>query len=180
MVGKSKKRPPPKQKGLPTQEVPPRRRTESPSRRSPGQTNSPQAGNEGVFGNSNVLPNDQSLDSQANHDVASDSVVPGFVADEDVTEQLAQPDYDSLDTYAVLGVPEQATNRQIKKTFHKLSKQYHPDRLTLLPNQQDAHNIFTLISNAYKVLMDPDKRREHDLILRSFHTAVNNASNNVK
>jgi curved DNA-binding protein CbpA len=134
---------------------------------------------ESDFGNSNVSPNDQSLDSQANPDVASDSVVPGIVADEDVTEQLAQPNFDSLDPYAVLGVPEQATNHQIKKTFHKLFKQYHPDRLTLLPNQQDAHNIFTSRSNANEDLMDPDKRREHDLILRSFHTAINNASNNV-
>jgi len=92
----------------------------------------------------NVSPNDQSLDSQANHDVASDSVVPGLVADnfendnEDVDVQLAQPDFESLDPYSVLGVPEQATNRQIKLTYHKLSKQYHPDRLLLLPNQQDA------------------------------------------
>jgi curved DNA-binding protein CbpA len=84
-----------------------------------------------------------------------------------------------LDPYEVLGLPEQATNRQIKKTFHKLSKEYHPDRLTLVPNQQGAHNIFTKISNAYEVLMDPDKRREHDLILRSVHTIINNASNQV-
>jgi hypothetical protein len=27
--------------------------------------------------------------------------------------------------------------------------------------------------------MDPDKRREHDLTLRSYHTAINNATNNV-
>ena len=130
---------------MPTQEGSPRRQRESPTRRSPRQTSSPQAGNKGDFGNSNVLPNDQSLDSQANHEVASQSVVPGFVADEDVTEQLAQPDFDSWDPYAVLGVPEQATDRLIKKTFHKLSKQYHPDRLTLLPNQQDALNIVTLL-----------------------------------
>ena len=77
---------------------------------------------------------------------------------EDVDVQLAQPDFESLVPYSVLGVPEQATNRQIKKTYFKLSKQYHPDRLTLLPNQQDAHNIFTLISNAYEFLMDPDKK----------------------
>jgi hypothetical protein len=127
-------------------------------------TNSPQAGNEGDFGNINVSPNDQSLYSQANHDVASDLVVPGLVADhfendnKDVTVQLAQPDFESMDPYSVLGVSQHSTNLQIKKTFHKLSKQYHPDRLTLLPNQQDAHNIFTLISNAYEFLMDPDKK----------------------
>jgi len=96
-----------------------------------------------------------------------------------VTGQFAQPDFDSLDPYSVLGVPEQATNCQIKKTFHKLSKQYHPGRLPSLPNQQDAHTTFTLISNAYKLLMDPDKRRKHDLTLRSIHTVINNTTNNV-
>ena len=113
----------------------------SPSRRSPRRTNSPQSGNEGNFGKINVSPNDQSRDSQADHDVASDSVVPGLVADDNknVEVQLAQPDFDSLDPYSVLGVPEQATIRQIKMTYHKLSKQYHPDRLPSLPNQQDAH-----------------------------------------
>jgi len=154
----------PSQRGLPIQKVSSQRRTESPSRHSPRRTNSPQAGNEGDFGNINVSPNDQSLHSQANHDVASDLVVPGLVADhfendnKDVTVQLAQPDFESMDPYSVLGVSQHSTNLQIKKTFHKLSKQYHPDRLTLLPNQQDAHNIFTLISNAYEFLMDPDKK----------------------
>jgi len=41
------------------------------------------------------------------------------------------------------------------------------------------HTIFTLISNAYKFLMDPDQRRKHDLILRSNHTVNNNANSNV-
>jgi DnaJ-class molecular chaperone len=80
-------------------------------------------------------------------------VVPGLVADhleydnENVDVQLVQPNFESLDPYSVLGVPEQATNHQIKKTYFKLSKQYHPDGLPLLPNQQDAHTTFTLISN---------------------------------
>jgi hypothetical protein len=184
MVGRTKKRAPPKERGSPIQEVPPRRRRESPSpRRSPRRTNSPQAGNEGDSGNINVSPNDQSLDSQANLDVSSDLVEPGLVADhfendnENVTEQLAEPDFDSLDPYSVLGIPKQTTTCQIKKTFHKLSKQYHPDRLP--PNQQDVHTTFTLILNAYEILMDTDKRREHDLTLLAYHTVINNAANNV-
>jgi len=148
-----------------------------PSRRSPRRTNSPQSGNEGNFGNINVSPND----SQADHDVASGLVVPGLVADnnEDVDVQLARPDFESSDPYSVLGVPEQATNRQIKKTYFKLSKQYHPDGLPSLPNQEDAHTTFTLRSNAYEFLMDPDKRREHDLTLQSIHTVNKNATFNV-
>ena len=134
----------------------------SPSRRSPRRTNSPQSGNEGNFGKINVSPNDQSRDSQADHDVASDSVVPGLAADdnENVEVQLAQPDFESLDPYSVLGVPKQATISLIKKTYFKLSRQYHPDRLSSLPNQQeDAHTTFGAIANAYEVLKDPDKRR---------------------
>jgi len=92
-----------------------------------------------------------------------------------VDVQLAQPDFDSSDPYSVLGVPEQATIRQIKMTYHKLSKQYHPDRLPSLPNQQDAHTIFAAISNAYEVLKDPDKRREYDY-QRSLHTDIINAT----
>ncbi len=171
----------PRQRGSPSQEVSPPRRTESPpSRRSPRRTNSPQSGTKGNFGNINVSPNDQSRDSQADHDVASDSVVPGLVADdnEHVEVQLAQPDFDSSDPYSVLGVPEQATIHQIKMTYHKLSKQYHPDRLPSLPNQQDMHTTFTAIANAYKVLKDPDKRREYDFI-RSFHADIINATFNV-
>jgi len=96
------------------------------------------------------LPNDQSRDSQADHDIASGLVVPGLVAEdnEDVDVQLAQPDFDSSDTYSVLGVPKQATIHQIKMTYHKLSLQYHPDRLPSLPNQQDAHTTFAAIANA--------------------------------
>jgi len=110
MVGKKKCTP--RQRGSPIQKVSPPRRTEyPPSRRSPRQTNSPQSGNEGNFGNINVSPNDQSHASLVNHDVASDLVVPGLVAEDNknVDVQLAQPDFESSDPYSVLGVPEQAT-----------------------------------------------------------------------
>jgi len=181
MVEKKNKKCTPRPRGSPIQEVSPPRRMESPpSRRSPRRTNSAQSGNEGNFGKINVSPNGQSRDSQADHDVASDLVVPGLVADdnENVEVQLAQPDFDSSDPYSVLGVPEQATIRQIKMTYHKLSKQYHPDRLPSLPNQQDAHTTFAAIANAYEVLKDPDKRREYDL-LRSFDADMINAAFNV-
>lgn len=36
---------------------------------------------------------------------------------------LAKKDY-----YDILGVPKGATERQIKKAFHKLAKKYHPDK----------------------------------------------------
>lgn len=36
---------------------------------------------------------------------------------------LAEKDY-----YEILGVPKDATERQIKKAFHKLAMKFHPDR----------------------------------------------------
>ena len=86
---------------------------------------------------------------------------------------MAQPDFESSDPYSVLGVPKQATFRLIKKTYFKLSRQFHPDRRTLLPNQQDAHTTFTAIANAYEVLKDTEKRREYDLLC-SMHTDIIN------
>jgi len=151
MVGKNNKKRMPRQRGLPSQEVSPPRQTESsPSRRSPRRINSPQSGIEANFDDFNDSPNVLSRDSQANQDDTSDSVIPGLVADNDENVEVqffAQPDFNSSDPYSVLGVPEQATVHQIKKTFYKLSKQYHPDRLPSLPNQQDAHTTFAAIAN---------------------------------
>ncbi len=62
--------------------------------------------------------------------------------------------------------------------YHKLSKQYHPDRLPSLPNQQDAHTTFAAIANAYEVLKDPDKRMEYNLI-RSLRADMINPAFNV-
>ena len=182
MVGKNNKKRMPRQRGLPSQEVSPPRQTESsPSRRSPRRINSPQSGIEANFDDFNDSPNVLSRDSQANQDDTSDSVIPGLVADNDENVEVqffAQPDFNSSDPYSVLGVPEQATVHQIKKTFYKLSKQYHPDRLPSLPNQQDAHTTFAAIANAYEVLKDPDKRMEYNLI-RSLRADMINPAFNV-
>ena len=93
MVGKSKKRRTPKQRGSPTQEVPPQRRRESPRRSGSSVQEdsddrflptSPQAGNEGDLGNIHVSPNDQSLDYQANNDVSPEVLAaPEVLANED-------------------------------------------------------------------------------------------------
>jgi hypothetical protein len=86
MVGKSKKRHPPKQRGSPYPKVPPPRQRESPRRSGSSVQEhsddrvvlptSPQAGNEGDTGNIHVSPHNESLDSQVNNDVGSDSVEP--------------------------------------------------------------------------------------------------------
>lgn len=66
---------------------------------------------------------------------------------------LAKKDY-----YDILGVPKDATERQIKKAFHKLAMKYHPDR----NKSPDAEVKFREIAEAYETLSDDAKRREYD------------------
>lgn len=65
----------------------------------------------------------------------------------------------SKDYYKVLGVSETASDKDIKSSFRKLAKQYHPDR-----NKGDkkSEERFKEISEAYDVLSDSKKRSEYD------------------
>ncbi|XP_077357351.1 dnaJ homolog subfamily B member 9-like [Festucalex cinctus] len=66
---------------------------------------------------------------------------------------LAKRDY-----YDILGVPRDASDRQIKKAFHKLALKYHPDR----NKGPDAEGRFREIAEAYETLSDDKRRREYD------------------
>lgn len=68
------------------------------------------------------------------------------------------------DYYQVLGVSETANADDIKKTYRKLAKQYHPDA-----NQNDpkAAEKFKEIGEAYAVLSDPDKRKQYDQVRKN-------------
>jgi len=63
------------------------------------------------------------------------------------------------DYYQILGVSEQATEEQIKKSYRKLALEHHPDRN---PNDPKSEERFKEITEAYGVLMDPLKRKEYD------------------
>jgi len=61
--------------------------------------------------------------------------------------------------YQILGVPPDCTKAELKKHFYTLSKEHHPD---LRPNDPEAGKRFSLISESYSVLSDPEKRRRYD------------------
>uniref|UniRef100_A0A8C6TUN5 DnaJ homolog subfamily B member 9 n=1 Tax=Neogobius melanostomus TaxID=47308 RepID=A0A8C6TUN5_9GOBI len=62
------------------------------------------------------------------------------------------------DFYDILGLPKDASERQIKKAFHKLALKYHPDR----NKGPDAEAKFREIAEAYETLSDDKRRREYD------------------
>ena len=64
-----------------------------------------------------------------------------------------------LSHYDVLDVKSDASSKEIKAAFYKLSKKHHPD---VNQNDGDAAKKFTTISNAYDVLGDPAKKRIYD------------------
>jgi DnaJ-class molecular chaperone len=64
------------------------------------------------------------------------------------------------DPYTVLGVPRNASDEDIRRTYRKLAKQLHPD---LNPaNRASAEERFKRVSAAYEIVGDPNKRRQYD------------------
>ena len=64
------------------------------------------------------------------------------------------------DYYEVLGVAPNASLEEIKRAYHKLAFQCHPDRNS---ESEEAHEEMERINEAFAVLSEPFKRREYDL-----------------
>lgn len=67
------------------------------------------------------------------------------------------------DYYKILGVDRKASPEEIKKSYRKLAKEYHPDRNP----EPEAEEKFKEINEAYHVLIDEERRAEYDRILSS-------------
>jgi curved DNA-binding protein len=63
------------------------------------------------------------------------------------------------DYYKILGVDRNAEEKEIKKAYRKLARQYHPD---VNPGDKAAEEHFKDINEAYEVLSDPEKRKKYD------------------
>jgi DnaJ-class molecular chaperone len=62
------------------------------------------------------------------------------------------------DYYQILELSRDATSQEIKKNYRKLALRFHPDR-----NQVDSSaEYFKEITEAYGILIDPEKRRTYD------------------
>ncbi len=63
------------------------------------------------------------------------------------------------DYYKILGVDKNASQKDIKKAFRKLARDYHPD---VNPGDKRAEEKFKEINEAHEVLSDPEKRARYD------------------
>lgn len=63
------------------------------------------------------------------------------------------------DPYAALGVKQDASADEIKKSYRRLAREYHPDSTGGDKNKEAR---FKEISSAYGIIGDPDKRTQYD------------------
>jgi len=64
------------------------------------------------------------------------------------------------DYYSILNLNKDCTKEEIKKSYHKLSLKYHPDK-----NGGEDGEEFRKINEAYEVLYDDEERKLYDLKL---------------
>ncbi len=74
---------------------------------------------------------------------------------------MASQDWFDKDFYAVLGVKKDVSDADLKKTYRKLARQFHPDSN---PGDAKAESRFKEISEAYSVLSDKEQRAEYDQV----------------
>ena len=63
--------------------------------------------------------------------------------------------------YDVLALPQNATDEQVRSRFRELARQRHPDRFQGVEKER-AEAEFQEITAAFNVLIDPERRRQHD------------------
>jgi curved DNA-binding protein len=62
------------------------------------------------------------------------------------------------DYYEIMGVPRGASQDEIKRSYRKLARKFHPD----VSKEKDAEAKFKELQEAYEVLKDPEKRAAYD------------------
>src|SRR5215210_153180 len=72
---------------------------------------------------------------------------------------------EKVDLYKALEVSKEASQDEIRRSYRRLARKYHPDAN---PGDRQAEERFKEIQQAYEVLSNPEKRREYDEGPRTF------------
>ncbi|MCP4113416.1 MAG: DnaJ domain-containing protein [Desulfobacteraceae bacterium] len=73
--------------------------------------------------------------------------------------------------YHILGIPENAGDKEIKKAFRTLAKQHHPD------TAKGDSAKFRQVNHAYKILSNPESRYDYDKTLGNFRNKTSDFRN---
>jgi curved DNA-binding protein CbpA len=84
---------------------------------------------------------------------------------------------DARGYYSILEVSEKATLQEIRRSYRKLARKYHPDR----NGASAADDMIKKINQAFETLSDRDKRREYDSqsLLESLDSKVQSQSADI-
>jgi tetratricopeptide (TPR) repeat protein len=70
------------------------------------------------------------------------------------------------DYYQILGVKREAKEREIKRAYHRLARERHPDKAGSPDEAKRLQEEFAWITTAYNTLKDKQKRAEYDAHLQ--------------
>ena len=67
--------------------------------------------------------------------------------------------------YQILNVNSQATQKEIKLSYYKMAKKYHPDFQTdaTESEKEKSAELFKKVHKAYEVLSNPISRQAYDI-----------------
>ncbi len=98
--------------------------------------------------------NDASADKNATQKRSKAEIDPAFA---ERVEQIYR-EAKSSDYYGVLDVSKDASAAEIKRAYHRMAKEFHPDRYLNIESdslREQLHAIFSYISEAYRELSGP-------------------------
>ena len=92
--------------------------------------------------------------------------VPFEVKDKKLAEVIAMSEQlSTMDYYQILNVPENSSTYQIKLSYFRLAREYHPDCFDKdLPSdiKEKVEDVFSNITKAYDALGDEKKKQDYD------------------
>lgn len=64
--------------------------------------------------------------------------------------------------YQILGIPRDADEREVKRAYHRLARELHPDKAETPEKAREVEQRFAVVSTAYNTLKDAALRADYD------------------